>query len=150
MMESTCGQRSKCYACIMPAPPSEFALYCCELLSTVGPCVARRMFGAYGISTDGLTLAILADLGSGEKLWLKAGETSRPVFEAAGCERFVYLAKGKGMSMNYYSVPDEALESPQSMAPWARLALEAALAARLPKTARKSKSRGSRNPVLNA
>ena len=134
----------------MPTPASEFALYCCELLSTVGPCVARRMFGAYGISTDRLTLAILADLGSGERLWLKAGETSRSAFEAAGCERFVYLAKGKPMSMNYYSVPDEALESPQSMAPWARLALEAALAARLPKTARKSKSRGSRNPVLNA
>ena len=118
----------------MPAPASEFALYCCELLSTVGPCVARRMFGAYGISTDGLTLAILADLGSGEKLWLKASEISRGVFEAAGCERFVYLAKGKPMSMNYYSVPDEALESPQSMASWARLALEAALAARPPKS----------------
>ena len=118
----------------MPAPASEFALYCCELLSTVGPCVARRMFGAYGISTEGLTLAILADLGSGEKLWLKASETSRSACEAAGCERFVYLAKGKPMSMNYYSVPDEALESPQSMAPWAHLALEAALAARQPKS----------------
>lgn len=134
----------------MPAPASEFAHYCCELLSTVGPCVARRMFGAYGISTEGLTLAILADLGSGEKLWLKASEASRPVFEAAGCERFVYLAKGKPMSMNYYSVPDEALESPQAMAPWARLALEAALAARVPRTARKAKRPGSRNPVLNA
>jgi DNA transformation protein len=133
----------------MPAPASDFALYCCELLSTVGPCVARRMFGAYGISTEGLTLAILADLGSGEKLWLKASETSRPAFEDAGCERFVYLAKGKPMSMNYYSVPDEALESPQSMAPWARLALEAALAARLPRAVRKTKEPGSRNPVLN-
>ncbi len=118
----------------MPAPPSEFALYCCELLSTVGPCVARRMFGAYGISTDGLMLAILADLGSGEKLWLKVSETSRGIFEAAGCERFVYLAKGKPMSMNYYCVPDEALESAQAMAPWARMALEAALAARQPKS----------------
>lgn len=138
MMESTCGQRGKCYACVMPAPASEFALYCCELLSTVGPCVARRMFGAYGISTDGLTLAILADLGSGEKLWLKASETSRPVFENAGCERFVYHAKGKPMSMGYYSVPDEALESPQLMAPWARLALEAALSARRSKPVSKS------------
>jgi DNA transformation protein len=133
----------------MPAPASDFALYCCELLSRVGPCVARRMFGAYGISTEGLTLAILADLGSGEKLWLKASETSRPAFEDAGCERFVYLAKGKPMSMNYYSVPDEALESPQSMAPWARLALEAALAARLPRAVRKDKRLGSGKPVLN-
>ena len=135
----------------MAAPPSEFALYCCELLGTVGPCVARRMFSAYGISTEGLTMAILADLGSGEKLWLKVDEASRPVFEAAGCERFVYLAKGKPLSMNYYSAPDEALESPQSMAAWARLALEAALSARkskpvttsAPRTASKTKARAS-------
>ena len=114
----------------MATPPSEFAQYCCELLASVGPCVARRMFGAYGISTDDLTLAILADLGSGEKLWLKADTESKPQFEAAGCERFVYTAKDKPMSMGYYSAPDEAMESAQQMAPWARMALQAALAAR--------------------
>jgi DNA transformation protein len=31
--------------------------------------------------------------------------------------------------MNYYSAPDLALESPQLMAPWARLALQSALKA---------------------
>lgn len=114
----------------MASPSNEFAQYCCDLLSTVGPCVARRMFGGYGISTDGLTLAVLADLGAGEKLWLKADEASRSVFEAAGCERFVYQAKDKPMSMNYYSAPNDAMESPALMAPWVRLALEAALKAR--------------------
>ena len=127
----------------MAAPPNEFARYCCDLLTTAGPCVARRMFGGYGISTDGLTLAILADLGAGDKLWLKAGDTSRPLFEAADCERFVYMAKGKAMSMNYYSAPDDAMESAQLMAPWARLALEAALKARQtrPATQRAAKTR---------
>lgn len=125
----------------MAAPPNEFAQYCCDLLIEVGPCVARRMFGGYGISTEGLTLAILADLGAGEKLWLKADDVSRPLFEAAGCERFVYLAKGKSMSMNYYSAPDEAMESPALMAPWGRLALEAALKARQSKPASKPKSK---------
>ena len=119
----------------MASPSHEFAQYCCELLSAVGPCVARRMFGGYGISTEGLTVAILADLGAGEKLWLKADATSRPLFEAAGCERFVYLAKNKPMSMNYYSAPDDAMESVQLMTPWARLALAAAVTAR--KVARK-------------
>src|SRR5512133_1540090 len=118
----------------MASPPNEFAQYCCDLLSTVGPCVARRMFGGYGISTAGLTLAVLADLGAGEKLWLKADETSRSVFEAADCERFVYQTKAKPMSMNYYSAPDDAMESPALMAPWARLALEAALKARQSKS----------------
>lgn len=113
----------------MAAPRNEFAQYCCDLLSAVGPCLARRMFGGYGISSDGLTLALLVDLGDGEKLWLKADESSRPVFEAAGCTRFSYLAKGQLKSMNYYSAPDDAMESAQLMAPWARLALEAALKA---------------------
>ncbi len=121
----------------MPSARNEFVEYCCDLLGSVGPCVARRMFGAWGISTEGLTLAILADLGSGEKLWLKADATSQVRFEAAGCERFVYQAKGKPMSMNYYSAPEEAMESPQLMAPWARLALEAALKTQQAKPAKK-------------
>ena len=108
----------------------DFATYCCDLLAAAGPCVARRMFGGYGISTDGLTLAIVADLGEGDTLWLKADEASRAQFEAAGCARFVYLVKGKPMSMNYYSAPAEAMESPALMAPWVRLSLACALKAR--------------------
>ncbi len=112
---------------------NEFAQYCCELLSSAGPCVAKRMFGGYGISTDGLTIAILANLGNGDKLWLKASPQTMLLFESAGCERFTYLAKGKIRSMGYYSAPEEAMESMNEMAPWARLALDAALAARQPK-----------------
>ena len=124
----------------MAAQRNEFAQYCCELLSTVGPCVARRMFGGYGISTDGLTLAILVDLGQGEKLWLKAGPETSPVYEAAGCQRFTYLAKGKTRSMGYYSAPDAAMESAHDMAPWARLALQSALTAQQSKSKRKKKA----------
>jgi DNA transformation protein len=117
----------------MTTAGNEFAQYCCELLSTAGACVAKRMFGGYGISTDGLTIAILVDLGHGEKLWLKASPETTSLFEAAGCERFTYLAKGKAKSMGYYSAPDQAMESAHEMAPWARLALDAALVARQPK-----------------
>lgn len=124
----------------MAAPVNEFAQYCCELLAPLGPCVARRMFGGYGISTDGLTVGIIADLGSGEKLWLKASPETQAQFEAAGCERFSYEAKGLMRSMGYYSAPEAAMESAHEMAPWARLALEAALAARLPKRKPKKKA----------
>lgn len=123
----------------MTTRQNEFAQYCCELLSAVGPCVAKRMFGGYGISIDGLTIAILADLGQGEKLWLKASPESTALFESAGCERFTYLAKGVPKSMGYYSAPDEAMESAIEMAPWARLALDAALAARQPKSKKPKK-----------
>ena len=121
----------------MATPAHAFAHYCCDLLASVGPCVAKRMFGGYGISTEGLTLAILADLGAGDVLWLKACDTSQATFEAAGCQRFTYAAKGKTMQMNYYSAPDDAMESAQLMAPWARLALEAALKARMSQPAAK-------------
>lgn len=128
----------------MATRPNEFAQFCCELLSTAGPCVARRMFGGYGISVEGLTLAILADLGQGERLWLKADAQTRCVFEAAGCQRFTYLAKGKARSMDYYSAPDDAMESARDMTPWARLALQAALAARQ----RAGKGHPERQPTL--
>ena len=39
-----------------------------------------------------------------------------------GGERFTYEMQGVARSMNYYTVPEEALEAPQLMAPWARQA----------------------------
>lgn len=122
----------------MAASPNDFANYCCELLTPAGPCRPRRMFGGWGISTDGLTLAIIADLGQGDKLWLKADATTRAQFEAARCQRFTYASTSKGLpverSMDYYSAPEDAMDSPQAMAPWAHLALQAAVAARAGKT----------------
>ena len=112
---------------------TDFANYCCDLLRSAGPCVARRMFGGYGISTDGLTIAILTDLGDGERLWLKGDDTTRRRYEAAGCKIFSYAAKGVPRSMNYFSSPIEAMDSPDAMRPWAALALECALRARMTK-----------------
>ena len=119
----------------------EFARYCCEFLAAAGPCTARRMFGGHGISTGGLTLALLADLGQGQTLWLKAGPDTRALFEAAGCDRFTYQAKGKARSLGFYNAPVEAMESASEMAPWALLALQAALAARQLKQARPRKKK---------
>ena len=65
----------------MATIPRDFADHCLELLAAVGPCVARRMFGGWGISTDGLTLAIIADLGEGERLYLKADDDTRAHLE---------------------------------------------------------------------
>jgi len=116
---------------------SDFANYCCELLGSVGHCTAKRMFGGWGISTDGLTIAIIADLGQGETLWLKANDDSRGRYEAEGCARFIYDVQGQPKGMNYYSAPPDAMESPALMAPWARIAMEAALLARNAKPQRK-------------
>lgn len=118
----------------------EFANYCCDLLASVGRCIPKRMFGGFGISTDGLTIAILADLGDGEKLWLKGDAATRSRYEAAGCKIFTYPAKGVPRSMNYFSSPEHAMDSPDAMRQWAALALECALRANAAKSAAKSKA----------
>ena len=113
----------------------DFADYCCELLSGVGTPVPKRMFGGWGISVDGVTIAVIADLGklggSNQKLYLKVDDVTKVQFEAAGGKRFEMASKeGKPMGMNYFTTPDETMESPDAMLPWARLALRVALDAK--------------------
>ena len=87
-----------------------------------------------GAERVGLTIALVADLGGGAKLWLKADAQSQGSFEAAGCARFTYqMRQGEGTvarGLNYYNPPDEAMDAAHAMAAWARLALESALKAR--------------------
>lgn len=122
----------------MPTP-RDFADFCCELMSTLGRVQAKRMFGGWGLSVEGLTVAILTDLGDGDTLWLKADAETLARFEAAGCKRFSYpMRRGsetRVQSMNYYSAPQDAMDSADAMGPWARLALQAAVAARAAKPA---------------
>ena len=102
-----------------------------ELLQPLGSVRSRRMFGGHGFYVDDLFLALIA----GERLYLKVDEATRAAFEAAGCEPFVYEAKGSRVALGYWTVPAEAMESPALMQPWARLALAAALRARAAKPA---------------
>jgi len=108
-----------------------FVLHACELMCSVGPCVAKRMFGGWGISVEGMNIALII----GDTLYLKSNPQTEPQWLAAGGHAFEYVTKAKTIKVNYHTPPDEALESPGLMAPWARLALEAAVAARKPKSA---------------
>lgn len=110
-----------------PPPAVELAL---ERLRESGEARARAMFGGYGFYLDGLFVAIEAD----GRLYLKADALSAPEFAQAGGEAFVFRPPSGGtpQTLGYWSVPDEALESPGGLRPWARLALEAALRARHP------------------
>ncbi|GLS92761.1 transcriptional regulator [Piscinibacter gummiphilus] len=104
----------------------DYIQHCLELLAPLGPTRARRMFGGFGLYADDLFVALVL----GEQLYLKTDSTSRAQFEAAGCAPFVYDAAGKSVTVSYWTAPDEAMESPALMQPWARLAFEAALRAR--------------------
>lgn len=127
------------------AADREFADYCCELLSVVGPCVPKRMFGGWGISVDGLNIAFTGDFGEGQRLWLKGNDDTRARYEAAGCTIASYVSTRGGVSqthtMNYFSAPEDAMDSPDAMTDWARLAMQCALKAKAAKPAKSSKPR---------
>ena len=121
-----------------PAPPARrppFVDHCVELLAPLGPVTVRRMFGGWGLYADGLFVALIAF----DRLYLKADAQSRERFAAEGCKPFRYDAAGKQQSINYWTAPADALESPALMAPWARLALQASLTARAEKAAPRKK-----------
>lgn len=107
-----------------------FVAHLQDLFAPLGAVTARRMFGGHGLYLDGLFFAIVID----DAVYLKADAETVPRFEAAACAPFVYLSQDKPIAMSYWSVPEEAMDSPQAMLPWARLAVAAAL--RKPKAAK--------------
>ena len=103
-----------------------FAAHCLELLSTLGVAHARRMFGGHGLYLNALFVGLIAS----DVLYLKADDAARPAFEVVGCRPFGYTAAGAQRAvMAWWSAPDDAMESPAQMLPWARLAMASALRA---------------------
>jgi DNA transformation protein len=94
-----------------------------DLFAPFGPITTRAMFGGHGVYHDGIIIGIVID----DALFLKVDDATRAQFEAAGCAPFVYLGQKTPITMSYWSLPEEAMESPQAMLPWARLAYAAAL-----------------------
>ena len=101
--------------------------HCLELLSPLGRTSSRRMFGGRALYIDDLCMALIFN----DALYLKVNDDSRAAFERAGCKPFVYETRdGDHQALGYYTAPEEAMESPAEMIPWARRALAAAVAAR--------------------
>ncbi len=103
----------------MPCSRS-FVDHAIDLLSSLGPVQARRLFGGYGLYARGVMFGLLDD----DELFLKTDDQSRERFASAGCRVWTY---GGMEETSYYRPPDGAHEDPESMEPWARLGLEAAL-----------------------
>lgn len=119
-------------------PGADFADHCCELLHSLGDVRAKRMFLGWGLSVDGLTVAVIA----WDTLYLKANADTLPHFAAAGCQVFEHESNGVTRRMQYYTAPESALESRIAMQPWAALAMQAAVAACKPaKTPRRGRQR---------
>ena len=128
-------------------PP--FVSHCLELLAPLGTARARRMFGGHGLYIDDVFVALIAD----ERLYMKADDSSQPAFERAGSRPFAYSRRDRGaVALGYWSAPEDALDSPAAMAPWARLSLAAALMAKAasPRAPRNGADRRRANVATNA
>jgi DNA transformation protein len=122
----------------------EFLAHVLELLAPLGRVTARGMFGGYGLYCDGVFFGIVLD----NVIYLKVDDRNRGDFERAGCEIFSYARKGKRATLNFYRAPEDALDAPQLMLPWAKSAVGAALRAPAAQWGRKAftasmKARGS-------
>jgi DNA transformation protein len=133
----------------MPVTDS-FVEFVLEQLDPVGPITPKRMFGGVGLYAGELFFALLA----GDVLYLKADDSTRREFEAAGARPFQpYPDRGSG-TMQYYSVPAAILEDSDELIAWAKKSVAVAGAQResLPArrrrvTPKRSRTRTSRRPT---
>lgn len=109
-------------------PP--FVARCLALLVPCGPVVPRGMFGGWGIFLDGVMFALIVR----ETLYLKTDAETRARFAETGSEPFVYAGRAKPVEMSYWRAPAGSLENPETLQPWAELAVAAARRAAAIKT----------------
>lgn len=104
----------------MAADPA-LVTWVAEALEPMGHVSSRRMMGGATLYLDGTVFAIVAF----DQLWFKADAESDAIWDAEGCDRFTYEAKGKTMSMNYRRAPDAVHDDADAMREWAGLAVQA-------------------------
>ena len=98
-----------------------------DLFAPFGPVTVKRLFGGAGISSEGLTFALVFD----GAIYLKVDDDSIPDFEREGSRPFVYTrAKSKGRvgraSLSYWRLPERLYDDPEELAEWARKAFAVA------------------------
>ncbi len=104
-------------------------------LLPLGPVEPRHMFGGWGLFLDGVMFALVAR----DRLYLKADAETAARFADAGCAPFTYQRKGKTIALSYREAPADAVDNPDSLLPWAELAVAAA-----------RRNRGQRKPRRRA
>jgi len=103
----------------------EFTNYIVDLMQSIGPVNAKRMFGGYGIFLDGLMFALVSD----GLLYLKADTENKENFIKNKLDAFTYMKKGKECHLSYFQSPEDALEDTDIMNSWAKSSYAAALRA---------------------
>lgn len=102
-------------------PDHSFVTYLIDQLAPWGAVRARAMFGGWGLYHHERMFALVAD----DQLYIKVDDLNRAAFEQAGSVAFVPFPD-KPLTMNYYSLPENALDDPEALAHWAELGHQAA------------------------
>lgn len=111
----------------------EFVNWILERLEPLGPLRSRAMFGGHGLWLEdpfageggkGLFFALVAD----GTLYVKADDENRADVEEEGLAPFRPFPDKPG-TMNYYPVPEDALEDSEALLAWANRGVAAALRA---------------------
>ena len=107
------------------AKDTEFCALVREMLAPLGTVTTRAMFGGFNVALGGLTFGLVAD----DRLYLKVDDRTRGRYEALGLSAFQPFPDKPG-TMNYYPVPDDLMDEPDSLCDWAREAFDVALKAK--------------------
>ena len=117
------------------AVSSSFQVLVLDQLSRAVPRIrARPMFGGVGIYSGDTFFALIAD----DTVYFKVDESTRKDFEARGMGPFRPFGDDGG-TMKYYQLPEDLLEDPDALRPWAEKAIAIA---RQRKARRSSRSSG--------
>jgi len=95
-----------------------------SLFAGLGEVSVRRMFGGAGVYLDGLIFAIIHE----GAIYLKGDAELAAAFAAKGCRQFAWTSpkRGRAVRMNYWTLPEAALDDADEACVWARKALEVA------------------------
>ncbi|MBP7281045.1 MAG: TfoX/Sxy family protein [Leptospiraceae bacterium] len=114
-----------------------------ERLGLKGNVTAKAMFGGHGIYYGDLMFGLVAD----GVLYLKVAESNIKDYIQAGMKPFSYEAKsGKPISMSYWRLPEDILESNEDLPKWIDKAIDAAKTAK-PKKSYLSKYKSIKSKV---
>ena len=82
---------------------------------------AKRLFGGVGLYSEESFFALIDDY----VLYLKVDDETRPDFVQRGLRPFQPFGEGSA-AMQYYQLPEDLLEDPEALRPWAEGAVAAA------------------------
>lgn len=109
-----------------------------ELMASLGPVVARPMFGGFGLFLDGLMFGLIAR----DVLYFKVDEQSDEVFASRRLPRFTYESAGKTTALWYREAPAEVHDDAAEMTAWARLGFDCAVRQRGRKSGKSARATG--------